>query len=128
MLRPGVKGMSENIKVRSVVGRFLEHSRTFNFVERGKSSWLVGSADLMPRNLDYRLEVVVLVEDPKAQQRLGNVFELLFEDNTAWKLSPDGSWQRLSPKKGDRPQPSQAALMRSARRRRRPATTLARNR
>jgi polyphosphate kinase len=127
-LRPGVKGMSENIQVRSVVGRFLEHSRTFNFVVRGKSSWLMGSADLMPRNLDHRLEVVVPVEDPKAQQRLGSVFELLFEDNTAWKLGSDGTWQRLSPKKGDRPQPSQATLMRSARRRRRPATTLARSR
>ncbi len=62
-LRPGVKGMSENIDVRSVLGRFLEHSRIFNFETKDRSVWLLGSADLMPRNLDNRLEVVVPVED-----------------------------------------------------------------
>jgi polyphosphate kinase len=119
-VRPGVKDLSENIEVRSIVGRFLEHSRVFNFQTRGRSSWLVGSSDLMPRNLDHRLEIVVPVEDPNAQQRLGAVFETLLADNNAWKLRPDGTWQRLAPKKGERPIPAQAALMRSARRRGRP--------
>ena len=119
-LRPGVKGMSENIQVRSVVGRFLEHSRVFNFVAGKTSSWLIGSADLMPRNLDHRLEIVMPVEDPKAQQRLSSVFDVLLEDNTIWRLGRDGTWQRLSPKKGERPLLGQTALMRSARRRRRP--------
>jgi polyphosphate kinase len=117
-VRPGVKGLSENIEVRSVVGRFLEHSRVFNFQARGRSSWLIGSADLMPRNLDHRLEIVTPVEDVRAQQRLAAVLDTLLTDNTAWRLRSDGSWQQLGPKKGEKPLAAQSALMRSARRRR----------
>ncbi len=123
-LRPGVEGMSENIQVRSILGRFLEHSRLFIF-ESGKSaSYFIGSPDLMPRNLDGRLEVVVPVEDARAQQRLSAAFEALLADNTqAWDLRPDGSWERGKPRKDERPRPAQTALMRSARARfrRRPA-------
>jgi polyphosphate kinase len=119
-LRPGVKGMSENIVVRSVLGRFLEHSRIFNFETKESSVWLLGSADLMPRNLDNRLEVVVPVEDPACRKRLAASFALLLEDNTSWVLQPDGTWIREVPGKDAESRPAQAALMRSARRRRRP--------
>jgi polyphosphate kinase len=115
-LRPGVPGMSENIRVRSILGRFLEHSRVF-ILEAGKrSTYLLGSADLMPRNLDHRLEIVVPVEDSYAQQRLSSVFDALLADNSqAWELRADGTWERLRPAKDERPKPAHAALMRSAR-------------
>jgi len=115
-LRPGVEGMSENIRVRSVLGRYLEHSRIFIFESGKRSTYLLGSADLMPRNLDHRLEVVVPVEDARAQQRLATVFDALLADNAqAWELGADGAWTRLRPKKGERPRPAQAALVRSTR-------------
>jgi polyphosphate kinase len=115
-LRPGVQGMSENIRVRSILGRFLEHSRLFILEAGKKSTYLLGSADLMPRNLDHRLEIVVPVEDSYAQQRLASVFDALLADNAqAWELRADGSWERLKPAKDERPKPAHAALMRSAR-------------
>jgi polyphosphate kinase len=119
-LRPGVKGMSENIRVRSVLGRFLEHSRVYHFEARSSRRWFVGSADLLPRNLDHRLEAVVPVDDVKLQQRLDTTIDALLEDETAWELQSDGTWRRSVPKKADQPRSGQAALMRSARRRRRP--------
>ncbi len=70
-VRPGIKGLSENIRVRSVLGRFLEHSRVYHFEARGNRSYYVGSADLLPRNLDHRLEAVAPVQDARLQQRLG---------------------------------------------------------
>ena len=127
-LRPGVKGLSDTIEVRSVVGRFLEHSRAFCFEAGDRSAWYIGSADLMPRNLDHRLEIVAPVEDARAQQRLASVFDTLLEDNTAWRLGSDGAWTKLSPKKGDRPANAQQSLMRTARRRRPAAHRLARKR
>jgi polyphosphate kinase len=117
-LRPGVKGMSENIEVRSILGRFLEHSRLFNFETKDSSMWFLGSADLMARNLDNRLEVVVPVEDAACRKRLEASFEALLEDNTAWLLEPDGTWVRESPGKDAKPRHAQSTLMRSARRRR----------
>jgi polyphosphate kinase len=115
-LRPGVPGMSENIRVRSILGRFLEHSRAFILEAGKKSTYLLGSADLMPRNLDHRLEIVVPVEDSYAQQRLSSVFDALLADNAqAWELRADGTWERLRPAKDERPKPAHAALMRSAR-------------
>jgi len=118
-LRPGVRKMSENIRVRSVLGRFLEHSRIFNF-ERGENSlYFIGSADLMPRNLDNRLELVVPIEDRRLCNRLGSTLDALLDDNvTAWELGPDAKWSRVGPKKGERSKPGQVALMRSASRRR----------
>ena len=84
-------------------------------------TYLLGSADLMPRNLDHRLEIVVPVEDSYAQQRLSTVFDALLADNAqAWRLGPDGLWERLNPAKDERPKPAQAALVRSARARFRP--------
>jgi polyphosphate kinase len=117
-VRPGVKGLSENIRVRSVLGRFLEHSRIFHFEARGERSYYVGSADLLPRNLDHRLEAVAPVEDARLQQRLGAALGALLDDTTAWELRGDGSWTQVVPKKGDQARSAQAVLMRSARRRR----------
>ena len=106
--------MSENIRVRSILGR-LEHSRLFILESSKKVTYLLGSADLMPRNLDHRLEIVVPVEDSYAQQRLSTVFDALLADNAqAWELGPDGLWERLNPAKDERPKPAQAALVRSA--------------
>jgi polyphosphate kinase len=118
-LRPGVKKMSENIRVRSVLGRFLEHSRIFTFKRGGTSSYYVGSADLMPRNLDNRLELLVPIEDRRLQARLDSTLDALLEDNvSAWELHADGSWQRVGAKKGERRRRGQKVLMRSAVRRR----------
>jgi polyphosphate kinase len=115
MLRPEVPGLSENITVRSVVGRFLEHSRVFVFEADEERTYLIGSADLMTRNLDHRIEVVVPVEDGRARNDLDAVFDALQADNThAWTLASDGSWTRLQPD-GQRPRGAHAALMRRAR-------------
>jgi polyphosphate kinase len=119
-LCPGVKGMSENIRVRSVLGRFLEHSRVFHFEARGERTYYIGSADLLPRNLDHRLEAVVPVADARLQQRLAAALDALLEDDTAWELQSDGTWKRREPKKGEQPRSGQAVLMRAARRRRPP--------
>jgi len=119
-LRPGVKGLSENIRVRSVLGRFLEHSRVYHFEARRDRTYYIGSADLLPRNLDHRLEAVAPVADVRLQQRLAAALDALLEDDTAWELQPDGAWKRRQPKKGEQPRSGQASLMRAARRRRRP--------
>ena len=114
-IRPGVKGLSENIRVRSVVGRFLEHSRVFVLEAGDKTTCLLGSSDLMPRNLDHRLEVVVPVDDIRARQRINAMFDALLSDNTnSWELHGDGSWKRMKPKKGDRRVSAQGLLMRNA--------------
>src|SRR3954452_3609012 len=123
MLRPGVPGLSENITVRSIVGRYLEHSRVFMFEAGDERAYLIGSADLMTRNLDHRIEVVAPVEDRQAQAELEAVFDALQADNTnAWQLGPDGSWTRLRPG-GDRSRATHAALTQlpRVRVRRRPA-------
>jgi polyphosphate kinase len=122
-LRPGVKGLSENIHVRSILGRFLEHSRVYQFEHGDTTCWLLGSADLMPRNLDNRLELVVPVENERLRARLSSVFDTLLGDNaSAWELESDGSWKRRKPSKGERARPTQQVLMRVASRpRRRPA-------
>ena len=93
-LRPGVPGMSESIRVKSIVGRFLEHSRIFLFRNGGEPEVYIGSADLMHRNLDRRVEVLVRVDDPPARQRCIDILRLALSDNVAaWQLRSDGSWQ-----------------------------------
>ena len=96
-LRPGLSGVSENITVRSVVGRYLEHSRIYRFGARGRERrYYIGSADLMPRNLDRRVEVLAPVEDPDLQFRLDEILDVvLADDSLAWELYPDGSWRRV---------------------------------
>jgi polyphosphate kinase len=100
-LRPGVAGLSERIKVRSIVGRFLEHSRVFVFGNGADAEYYLGSSDLMPRNLDRRVEAVVPVSDPKLRQRLSQILEIVLADDVlAWELCPDGAWQRVPTVKG----------------------------
>jgi polyphosphate kinase len=95
-LRPGVPGVSETISVHSVVGRFLEHSRIYEFCRGGDHVYYIGSADLMPRNLDTRVELLVPVENPDLQAELADTLDRCLADDTfAWTLSPDATWTRL---------------------------------
>ncbi|HYF46268.1 MAG TPA: polyphosphate kinase 1, partial [Acidimicrobiales bacterium] len=95
-LRPGVPGLSERIRVRSIVGRFLEHSRIYSFANGqgpGRAAWYIGSADWMPRNLDRRVEALVPISTPSLQQRLMEVLQVnLADDTLAWTLGPEGDW------------------------------------
>jgi polyphosphate kinase len=94
-LRPGVPGLSENIRVRSIVGRYLEHARILRFGPQGPDrTYLIGSADLMPRNLDWRVEALTPVTDPPLQARLDEILEAnLADDQLAWDLTPAGTWR-----------------------------------
>jgi len=99
-LRPGVPGMSEKIRVRSILGRFLEHSRVYAFLNAGEEEHWIGSADLMHRNLDRRVEALVRLRSPEHADYLDRLFELGFDDSTSsWHLQPDGAWirHRLAP-------------------------------
>jgi polyphosphate kinase len=103
-LRPGVPGVSETIRVRSIVGRFLEHPRLWMFQNGRERSYYIGSADLMPRNLDHRVEAVTPVDDPDLTDRLQEILDVMLADNVqAWELGSDGTWQRLAPAEGERP-------------------------
>jgi polyphosphate kinase len=94
-LWPGVPNVSEGIRVRSIVGQYLEHSRVFYFANDGAPEWYIGSADLMERNLDRRVEAIVPVEDPEAQQRIQSVLEvMLADDRRSWQLGADGAYRR----------------------------------
>jgi polyphosphate kinase len=100
-LRPGVPGLSERIRVRSIVGRFLEHSRIFRFGGGSQPDWYLGSSDMMQRNLDRRVEAVAPVTDPKLCGRLAEIFEIgLADDVLAWELGSDGTWQRVPTERG----------------------------
>jgi polyphosphate kinase len=97
-LRPGVPGVSHNIRVRSIVDRFLEHSRVYWFANGGEDELFLASADLMERNLDRRVETGFPIESKKLQQRLKKELELYLADNSsASVLQPDGHYQRLVP-------------------------------
>jgi len=94
-LRPGVAGLSENIRVRSIVGRFLEHSRIFRFLNGGEAEVWMGSADIMHRNLDRRVEALVVLRDPEVRRQVQSVLELATDPRiAAWDLQPDGAWRR----------------------------------
>jgi polyphosphate kinase len=96
-LRPQVPGLSETIRVRSIIGRFLEHSRVYRFgADAERAEYLIGSADLMPRNLDRRVEALTPVDDPRLRARLAEVLDAnLADDTLAWELRSDGSWQKV---------------------------------
>jgi polyphosphate kinase len=94
-LLPGAAGSGDNLRVVSVVGRFLEHSRVYGFQRGGESRYFIGSADLMPRNLDTRVELLTPVEDPALKRELEDTLERTLADDTfGWELEPDGSWTR----------------------------------
>jgi polyphosphate kinase len=114
-LRPGVEGVSENVRVISIVGRFLEHARVFAFSANGETAYWIGSADMMARNLDNRVELIAPVEDPAAAAEIQEVLDLQLADTAlAWELGPDGSWSRVAPEPGEAPLNSQEALMERA--------------
>ncbi len=102
-LRPGVPGISENIRVCSIVGRFLEHSRVYTFRRGEECRVLMGSADLMPRNLDSRVELVTPVEDPELKAEMLDMLERCFADNAnSWELDSGGTWTRTVAPEGSR--------------------------
>jgi polyphosphate kinase len=94
-LLPGVKGVSENITARSIVGEFLEHSRIWGFANGGEGEWYMGSADLMDRNLDRRVEAMVPVEDGEARNRIAEIIDIMLQDDRrSWQLGSDAVWRR----------------------------------
>ncbi len=110
-LRPGVEGVSENIRVVSIVGRFLEHSRIYSFERPDETCVYIGSADLMPRNLYNRVELVSPVEEDANRAQLLDVLDRGFADNTSsWELGEDGVWSRRSPD-GEEPRNLQREMM-----------------
>ncbi len=117
-LRPGIPQLSENIKVTSSVGRFLEHSRIYYFHNNDMPVIYLGSADLMPRNLDHRIETLFPIEDPALKQELIKILEILRADNVnTWLLQADGSYERITPDKNEPRRDSQVELMALARNR-----------
>ncbi|MGD9618641.1 MAG: RNA degradosome polyphosphate kinase [Mycolicibacterium sp.] len=108
-LRPGAPDFSENIKVRSILGRFLEHSRIIHF--RALDEYWIGSADMMHRNLDRRVEVMAQVKDPRLTAQLNDVFDSATDPKTrCWELGPDGHWT-ASPREGETVRDHQMSLM-----------------
>jgi polyphosphate kinase len=94
-LLPGVEGVSDRIRVRSIIGEYLEHSRIWTFANGGDPEWFIGSADLMERNLDRRVEAIVPVEDHPAQERLEEIVAvMLADDRHSWQLGSDAEWRR----------------------------------
>ena len=94
-IQPGLPGISERIRVRSIIGEFLEHSRIWSFENGGEREWYIGSADLMDRNLDRRVEAVTPIEDHEAQGRMTRIIDvMLADDRRSWQLQPDATWVR----------------------------------
>jgi polyphosphate kinase len=111
-LRPGVKGLSETIRVRSVVGRFLEHCRIYYFHNQGEPEAYIGSADMMRRNLDRRVEALAPVQDPKIIEELRKQFDVYMRDNTnSWVAKPDGYYERVQRSPGEHRFTAQYHLM-----------------
>jgi len=111
-LRPGVPGVSETIRVISIVGRYLEHSRIFHFHNNGQEEVYIGSADWMPRNLDRRVEAVTPVEDPICASQLKEILTILLDDNRqAWDLRSDGSYVQRQPSEVNPEKSAQVILM-----------------
>jgi polyphosphate kinase len=110
-LRPGLPGISENIRVVSIVGRLLEHSRIYAFERHGEHTIYIASADLMPRNLDHRVELAVPIKEPELKSELLDTLERAFADNqSSWELDGDGQWHRRTPGAGERPRSMQLEL------------------
>ena len=111
-LRPKVPGLSENVRVVCVLGRFLEHSRIYNFLNGGEEEFYIGSADWMNRNLDYRVEAIVPIEDEGHRERLREILAAMLSDTGhAWELNADGTWTRRLPADAKPPAEAQVTLM-----------------
>ncbi len=111
-LRPGIEGLSERIRVRSVLGRFLEHERVYRFEGARTLRTFLGSADMMPRNINGRVEVLVPVEDPTLADELAeHLFESLNDTSGAWELAGDGVWARCEAAPGEAARSSQQRMM-----------------
>jgi polyphosphate kinase len=111
-LRPGVPGHSENVRVMSIVGRFLEHSRVYYFHNGGQPQVLFGSADLMPRNLDKRIEILTPVADETIKAAIYELLQTYLEDNLqSWNLTADGTWVQRQPRDGAPAIEAQVALL-----------------
>ncbi|MFD9119874.1 MULTISPECIES: RNA degradosome polyphosphate kinase [Streptomyces] len=123
-IRPGVPGLSENVRVRSVLGRFLEHSRVFGFGNGGEPEVWFGSADMMHRNLDRRIEALIRITDPGHRAALNRLLETGMSDLTSsWHLGPDGEWTRHSYDADGQPLRNVQEMLIDARRRRRGTAT-----
>jgi polyphosphate kinase len=110
-LRPGVPGVSENIRVVSIVGRLLEHARIYTFRRDGQHTVYIASADLMPRNLDHRVELAAPIKDPDLRAELLDSLDRAFADNqSSWDLDREGRWRRRSPAAGEEPRSLQLEL------------------
>ncbi len=114
-LRPGVPGLSETIRVFSVVGRFLEHSRIYRFENGGDAQLFIGSADWMKRNLENRVECITPVLDGKIKEQLEKILAVYRSDNSsAWDLQPDGTYVQRTPRQGEKPVAAQDEFIRLA--------------
>ena len=117
-LRPGIKGLSENIRVISIVGRFLEHARIFYFKNNGEEEYFIGSADLMKRNLEARVEVVTPIEEKNCQARLREILDIqLSNKRSVWDMQDDGTYLKRQPDKGDDSRTVQEILIELAQKR-----------
>jgi len=112
LLRPGIPGLSDNIRVVSIVGRFLEHSRIYYFRNNGQEQYYIGSADMMKRNLERRVEVIAPVESPTLQAQLREILNLQLADRRgAWEMQADGSYSQRQPEAKDEKRPAQELLI-----------------
>jgi polyphosphate kinase len=114
-LRPGVEGISENIRVISIIGRFLEHSRIFYFHNNGEEEIYIGSADWMGRNLSRRVEAITPIEEPKLIKQLQEILQIMLSDNRqSWELKSDGSYVKRIPVEGEEEVSTHEILMKMA--------------
>jgi len=124
-IRPGIQGLSETVRVVSVVGRFLEHARVYYFRNGGNEEYYIGSADAMKRNLEYRVEVIVPVEAPELRKELRTMLDVQLADRrSAWDMQPDGSYVQRTPGEGDDPRGSHEILIALAEKRQRAGARL----
>jgi polyphosphate kinase len=124
-LRPGLAGLSDCVRVISIVGRFLEHTRIFHFLNGGNEEYFIGSADCMKRNLEDRVEVVAPVEAPDLQRELQQVLDVQLNDRrSAWEMQADGSYLQRIPGENDDPRGSQQIMIELAERRQKEAQRL----
>lgn len=124
-LRPGIPGASDSVRVISIVGRFLEHTRIFYFRNGGNEEYFIGSADCMKRNLESRVEVVAPVDTPELQRELRQILDVQLNDRrSAWEMQPDGSYLQRTPGEGDDPRGTQQIMIELAERRQKEALRL----